>query len=114
MQPDLLTSARKRSARSAVGQEVVFVGDGNNVAKSLAITAATSSGRPFVLASPPGYGFDAAFREAFRRHAPNGSLTETHDPAVAVRGADIVYTDVWTSMGQEAARRAVDGVARSR
>jgi ornithine carbamoyltransferase len=87
------------------GRTVAFVGDGNNVAKSLAYGCG-KLGAAFVLASPPGYGFDAAFREAFRRHAPHGTLTETHDPGDGVRTADIIYTDVWTSMGQEAERES--------
>jgi ornithine carbamoyltransferase len=96
---DLLTI--KEAFGEVRGRTVAFVGDGNNVAKSLAFGCG-KLGAAFVLASPPGYGFDAGFREAFRRHAPHGTLTETHDPAQAVRQADVIYTDVWTSMGQEA------------
>jgi ornithine carbamoyltransferase len=96
---DLLTI--KEAFGEVRGRTVVFVGDGNNVAKSLAFGCG-KLGAAFVLASPPGYGFDAAYREAFRRHAPLGKLTETHDPAEAVKHADVIYTDVWTSMGQEA------------
>jgi ornithine carbamoyltransferase len=95
---DLLTI--KEAFGEVGGRTVVFVGDGNNVARSLAYGCG-KLGAAFVLASPPGYGFDPAFREAFRRHAPHGTLSETHDPRAAVRAADIIYTDVWTSMGQE-------------
>jgi ornithine carbamoyltransferase len=87
------------------GRTVAFVGDGNNVAKSLAFGCGVL-GSPFILASPPGYGFDASFRTAFRQYAPHGTLTELHDPIAAVRQADVIYTDVWTSMGQEAERDA--------
>jgi ornithine carbamoyltransferase len=96
---DLLTI--KETFGEIRGRTVVFVGDGNNVAKSLAYGCG-KLGASFVLASPTGYGFDPAYREAFRRHAPLGMLTETHDPAAAVKAADVIYTDVWTSMGQEA------------
>jgi ornithine carbamoyltransferase len=95
---DLLTI--KEAFGDVRGRTVVFVGDGNNVAKSLAFGCG-KLGAAFILASPPGYGFDPAYREAFRRHAPHGTLSETHDPRAAVKAADIIYTDVWTSMGQE-------------
>jgi ornithine carbamoyltransferase len=95
---DLLTI--KEAFGEIRGRTVVFVGDGNNVAKSLAFGCG-KLGATLVLASPPGYGFDDAYREAFRRHAPHGTLSETHDPAAAVKVADVIYTDVWTSMGQE-------------
>jgi ornithine carbamoyltransferase len=83
------------------GRTVVFVGDGNNVAKSLAIGCGKLGVR-FVLAAPEGYRFDEAFVKRLRREVPNGDQTETSDAAAAVAGADVVYTDVWTSMGQEA------------
>ncbi len=85
------------------GRTVAFVGDGNNVAMSLAFGCG-KLGAHFILASPPGYGFGAGFLEAFRRHAPLGTLEQSHDAAEAVREADVIYTDVWTSMGQEAER----------
>jgi ornithine carbamoyltransferase len=100
---DLLTV--REAFGEVSGRTVTFVGDGNNVAKSLAYGCGKLGAR-FVLAAPPGYGFDAAFREAFRRHAPHGLLIETADPFEAVREADVIYTDVWTSMGQEAEREA--------
>jgi ornithine carbamoyltransferase len=83
------------------GRTVAFVGDGNNVAKSLAIGCGRLGVR-FVLAAPEGYRFCADFLKAYRREVPTGELTETADAAEAVAGADVVYTDVWTSMGQEA------------
>jgi ornithine carbamoyltransferase len=83
------------------GRTVVFVGDGNNVARSVAASCGMSGAR-FVLAAPPGYGFDDAFVAEFRRRVPDGALTQTDDPAAAVASADVIYTDVWTSMGQEA------------
>jgi ornithine carbamoyltransferase len=81
------------------GRTLVFVGDGNNVARSLAIGCGKLGGR-FVLASPEGYGFEESFLRAFRQSC-QGELIQNGDPRHAVGGADIIYTDVWTSMGQE-------------
>jgi ornithine carbamoyltransferase len=85
------------------GHTLVFVGDGNNVARSLAVGCGKLGVR-FVLAAPDGYGFDDAFLSDFRRRVPQGELVMNGVPAHAVGDADIVYTDVWTSMGQEAER----------
>jgi len=82
------------------GRKVVFVGDGNNVARSLAVGCGRL-GIHFVLAAPDGYGFDRPFLESYRRAVPEGDLKQSHDPRQAVKGADIIYTDVWASMGQE-------------
>jgi ornithine carbamoyltransferase len=88
------------------GRRVTYVGDGNNVAASLAFAAALT-GVELTVASPPGYELDEEVVERARNLG--GALELSHDPHEAVRGADVVYTDVWTSMGQEAeteARRA--------
>ncbi|MCI0376340.1 MAG: ornithine carbamoyltransferase [Gemmataceae bacterium] len=82
------------------GKTVVFVGDGNNVARSLAL-ACGKIGARFVLSAPKGFGFDQAFLDVYHRSAVNGPLSEQLDPFQAVLGADVVYTDVWASMGQE-------------
>jgi ornithine carbamoyltransferase len=82
------------------GKTVAFIGDGNNVARSLALGCGKLGVR-FILAAPKGYGFDAAFLEAYRRAAPAGVLLDEADPAKAVAAADVIYTDVWASMGQE-------------
>jgi ornithine carbamoyltransferase len=82
------------------GRTVAFVGDGNNVARSLAICCG-KLGVQFILSSPEGYSFDGPFLETYRKHVPEGILIQNHDPVEAVRSADVVYTDVWTSMGQE-------------
>jgi ornithine carbamoyltransferase len=87
---------------AVAGKTVTFVGDGNNVARSLAV-ACGKLGANFVLASPAGYGFPAEFKAAYAAKV-GGSLSEVHDAAQAVKGADVIYTDVWTSMGQEAER----------
>jgi len=88
---------------SVKGRTVVFVGDGNNVARSLAL-ACGKLGAHFVLSAPEGYRFDEAFLTTFRREAPKGALAQVSDPARAVADADVIYTDVWTSMGQEGER----------
>ncbi|MDP9170707.1 MAG: ornithine carbamoyltransferase [Acidobacteriota bacterium] len=84
------------------GTTLAFVGDGNNVAHSLMINAARL-GMDFALANPPGYDADAAvIAQARAIAAQNGTtITITHDPGEAVRDAQVVYTDVWASMGDE-------------
>ncbi len=74
---------------------VAFVGDGNNMARSLAIIC-TKLGYPLCIATPPDYGLDTAFL------AKVDGVRTVQDPAEAAAGADVLYTDVWTSMGQEA------------
>ncbi len=85
----------------AAGRTVVFVGDGNNVARSLAICCG-KLGTRFVLSAPAGYQFDKEFLDLYKKHVPRGQMQYERDPAKAVRAADVIYTDVWTSMGQEA------------
>jgi ornithine carbamoyltransferase len=85
------------------GKTVAFVGDGNNVARSLAI-ACGKLGGALILARPDGYGFDSDFEAKYRKYVGGKLPEETPNPAVAVRHADVIYTDVWTSMGQEAER----------
>jgi ornithine carbamoyltransferase len=83
------------------GRTLTFVGDGNNVATSL-VHAAMLTGLNMRIATPEGYELPAAVVEAAERVSRHGaSLTQLHDPAEAVAGADAIYTDVWTSMGQE-------------
>lgn len=82
------------------GKTVAFVGDGNNVAKSLAM-ACGKLGAKFVLGCPKGFGFDPVFLTRYATSV-GGTLPEINDPAKSVAGADVIYTDVWTSMGQEA------------
>jgi ornithine carbamoyltransferase len=87
------------------GVRIAWVGDGNNVLHSLLLGAA-KLGASVAIATPPGYAPGEAVvaraREIFG--ARGATLAIGHDPADAVRGADIVYTDVWVSMGQEAER----------
>jgi ornithine carbamoyltransferase len=79
------------------GRTVAFIGDGNNVAHSLMLDA-TRLGMKAAVATPVGYEPNAEIVAQAREY---GEVLVTHDPAEAVRGADAVYTDVWTSMGQE-------------
>jgi ornithine carbamoyltransferase len=83
------------------GHTMVFVGDGNNVSRSLA-EACGKLGMKFVLACPQGYEFDEPFLKRLKQDSPNLEIETVVDPAKAVRNASAVYTDVWTSMGQEA------------
>jgi ornithine carbamoyltransferase len=85
------------------GRTLVFVGDGNNVARSMAMGCGLLGAR-FVLSAPEGYGFDEGFLRAYRAQVPHGELLQDGVPAHAVRSADVIYTDVWTSMGQESER----------
>lgn len=98
---DLLTIHEKRGELG--GTIVAYVGDANNVANSLLLAAATV-GMEFRLATPPGYQPQKdILQEAEARAKARGSpIIVTHEPAVAVSGAHVVYTDVWTSMGREA------------
>ena len=91
------------------GHTVAYVGDGNNVARSLAMCCA-KLGMTFRLATPPGYAFDDEVLSTLHEQAPEADVTLTEDPREAVAGAIAVYTDVWTSMGQESesARRRAD------
>ncbi len=85
------------------GLKVAFVGDGNNVARSLMFAGAQLGAHVWV-ATPPGYEPDAAAVKwaSERGKQTGGTCSLTHDPAEAARAADVVYTDVWASMGQEA------------
>lgn len=82
------------------GLNVAFMGDGNNVSMSLAVACARF-GLNFVLSCPPGYEFPDRFTTHFARTFPGVPLVIEHDPAKAGDNADVFYTDVWASMGQE-------------
>jgi ornithine carbamoyltransferase len=99
----------RRHVGRVAGLTFAFVGDGNNMARSLAVTCGLL-GMRFVLAAPAAYQFDDAFRAHLREIVPDAEIEETTDPVKAVTGAAVVYTDVWASMGQEQerARRIAD------
>jgi ornithine carbamoyltransferase len=94
---DLLTLRERLGALE--GRRVAFVGDGNNVAASLAFGAALT-GVELTVSSPPGYELDDDVVDRARNLG--GSIDLVTDPFEAVKGADAVYTDVWVSMGDEA------------
>ena len=91
---DLLTIRQRFGATEGV--KVAYVGDANNVCRSLAL-GCLMAGAQVAVACPDGYGLDPA-------ELPGVSTTS--DPAEAASDADVVYTDVWTSMGQEAEEKA--------
>ena len=93
----------RRHVGRVAGLTLAFVGDGNNMARSLAVVCGLL-GMRFVLAAPAAYQFDDAFRRHLAAILPGAEVEETTDPVAAVAGAAAVYTDVWTSMGQEAER----------
>jgi ornithine carbamoyltransferase len=84
------------------GRKLAYVGDGNNVAVSL-LFGATMLGMDFAIAGPPGYELRPDVWEMGQQvaTASGSSLLATREPHEAVAGADVVYTDVWASMGQE-------------
>jgi ornithine carbamoyltransferase len=86
--------------RSLKGRTLAFVGDGNNVARSLA-TICGKLDINFVLASPPGYELEQQFIDRIMSQVPTMNFEQTHDAVAAVRYADVIYTDTWISMGQE-------------
>ncbi len=103
---DMLTLIEKK--KRLEGLHVAYIGDGNNVANSWLLGAAIM-GMDLTVACPGGYGPDAGIlREAKKRARETGAkISVTQNPKKAASGVDVIYTDVWTSMGkeQEGARR---------
>jgi len=97
---DLLTIYEVK--KTFQGVKLAYVGDGNNVANAL-LVAAAKVGMNVAIACPPGYEPKKEYVEAARQigEKTGATVVVTHDPLVAVAGADAIYTDVWTSMGQE-------------
>lgn len=96
---DLMTIREYKG--SFKGLKMAFVGDGNNMANSLMV-GAIKTGMSFAIACPKGYEPDA---ELMKWAKENGDFAITTDVKEAVNGADVVYTDVWASMGQESERK---------
>ena len=82
------------------GVRLAFIGDGNNVARSLAFASA-KFGMKMTIASPAGYELDGQSIK-MANSTKQESVTQLHKPGEAVKGADVIYTDTWISMGQEA------------
>jgi ornithine carbamoyltransferase len=86
---------------SLQGRKLTFVGDGNNVARSLS-AACAKLGMKFILACPEGYELEPEFAQAVRGIGGDDCYAVVHDPDAAAVVADVIYTDTWVSMGQEA------------
>lgn len=97
---DMLTIMEQRSKLQDL--RLTFVGDGNNVATSLSLICALM-GIHFTIASPKGYELKDDVVKRVKKISSHGKVgfTQMMDPSAAVSNADIIYTDVWTSMGQE-------------
>lgn len=97
---DLFTIKEARG--SLAGLKVAFVGDGNNVARSL-LFGCMKTGMNFAIASPEGYALSEQDRKLAEtmRVSDKQTIEMMQDPQQAVTGADVIYTDIWTSMGQE-------------
>ena len=83
------------------GLTLAYIGDGNNVARSLMVACAKFGVR-FRIASPPGYELEKELVDRVMGQCPELDFASAHDPLEAVRDADVIYTDTWVSMGQEA------------
>jgi ornithine carbamoyltransferase len=101
---DMMTM-REFSGGSLRGKQLTFVGDGNNVARSLMKSAAIC-GMKFRLVGPAKYHVEKPLVDRIRSHFGQLDFEQGTDIAAMVREADFVYTDVWTSMGQEAEAKA--------
>jgi ornithine carbamoyltransferase len=99
---DLLTIEEHFGALA--GKTLAFIGDGNNVARSLAVACGKFNMR-FVLAAPGGYELAALDIDRIMSQVPQLDFVTTHDPTEAAREADVLYTDTWVSMGQEAEKQ---------
>ena len=97
---DLMTVEEHFGDGSLPGKTMAFIGDGNNVARSLAV-ACGKFGMRFVLATPPGYELPQADVDRVMGQVPTMDFIPARDPVDAVREADVIVTDTWVSMGQE-------------
>jgi len=90
----------REKLKTLKGKTLAYVGDGNNVCNSL-LYACAKAGLNMNVACPKGYEPDGGVFEAAKVMAKGAKINLFHDPKLAVKNADVVYTDVWASMGQE-------------
>ena len=95
---DLLTI--RETLGELQGKTLAFIGDGNNIARSLALACAMT-GMQMAVASPPGFELPEKWLAGIREQYPAAQIRQVGEPLAAVSDAHIVYTDVWASMGQE-------------
>lgn len=96
---DILTAQELNGGLDGV--KMAYLGDGNNVAYSLAV-ACSKLGVPLRIGAPKNYQFEQSFLDGLNKESGAELIVQTADPREAADGATAVYTDVWTSMGQEA------------
>ncbi len=97
---DIMTIVDEFGREDLPNRTIAYIGDGNNVALSLAAICG-KLGMRFVIASPPGYELDGSFVDRIMSQLPDMDFELTSDPMQAVHDADVIYTDTWVSMGQE-------------
>lgn len=97
---DLMTVEEHFGPGSLPGKTMTFIGDGNNVARSLAV-ACGRFGMKFILATPPGYELPEEEMDRVMTQVPTMDFLPMRDPIDAVQQADVIVTDTWVSMGQE-------------
>jgi len=109
---DLFTIKEKK--REIKDVKIGYLGDGNNVCHSLMI-GAVMSGADIIIACPHGYEPETDIYEASKEIADNNEckITITHDPRIAALDSDVIYTDVWVSMGQEESGEEKEGAFSS-
>lgn len=95
---DLMTM--QELSDTVVGKQLTFVGDGNNVSRSLALMCAMS-GIKFRLLGPESHFIEKSWLDRIAARYPKADIVQTSDKKLGMQGADFVYTDVWVSMGQE-------------
>ena len=83
-----------------IKRRIVYIGDGNNIARSLA-TATAILEIPLTVCTPSDYAIEEEFLDDLRQRYPSAVIDISHNPKMAVKDADVIYTDVWASMGQE-------------
>ncbi len=101
---DIMT-AMDEFGRDLAGRTMVFIGDGNNVARSL-MEICAAVGMNFTIASPEGFDIKPEAVKKVKTTYPRFKFNHTRDPLAAAKNADVLYTDTWVSMGQESEAEA--------